>query len=746
MKKIKVMSGKKIVGFLVAVLMITTMISQFNRTSVSAEVVENVDNMAELKTKAEAATQDTTFVLSNAFDVNLTQQYDITISQPINIVVEGSSKTLQVVSNTNHLRINNNSTGTVYLKNLFFDGDTGAIESAIQKGGVILQGSNFALDNVTLNHTLGGVNANGVASLHVANSTFTNNYRSAGSGAIFAEGGIGNLTVLNSSFVGNSGGQYGYPGGAIWVKFPKIVNIDNSYFKDNISYGTTGGGAIAFTVGGANDIKITNSYFEANRADSTLAGGSSWSDGGAIYYLATQNSASAHSFVVDSSTFVNNYAQDDGGAILLEAPSATATTKVINSTFVGNQANGKGPQPPIGASGGAVQVSLNTTVDFVSNTMYNNLSGGAGTLLNQEGGAIATYVDQNKYPVMNLYDNLIFGNRVTDMAGNVISSNYSNVQGDNVVDVNNIGVDNGTALEATLTVEKIFGTANPVLTQNYSSTPVGNANSSIYQAYIPTLPISIKGPAAGTGNTGGYDARGFLRKTTPDLGAIDSVSLSFDANGGSWSNLTPLAYDGTVYYEGVSPTTYHAVAYNGANVLTIDDSNLANGTKTFLGWASDPNSTSATYGAGETIALGNTNQTLYAIWQDATTNHVINFNSNGGTSIENQTVLDNEMVVKPANPVRDGYNFEGWYSDDTTFANLYDFATPVTSSFTLHAKWSEKVTPTKPTTPSAKTPNKVSSTKPATGDTTNVLAFGIIGAIASAVLVGYALRQRYLRK
>ena len=79
-----------------------------------------------------------------------------------------------------------------------------------------------------------------------------------------------------------------------------------------------------------------------------------------------------------------------------------------------------------------------------------------------------------------------------------------------------------------------------------------------------------------------------------------------------------------------------------------------------------------------------TNITLYAKWTINT--YVITFNSNEGTAVDPQTVNYNGFVTYPSNPTREGYQFQGWYSD-TKMLVEYDFATPVTTSFTLYAKW-----------------------------------------------------------
>ncbi|MDR1299037.1 MAG: InlB B-repeat-containing protein [Oscillospiraceae bacterium] len=71
--------------------------------------------------------------------------------------------------------------------------------------------------------------------------------------------------------------------------------------------------------------------------------------------------------------------------------------------------------------------------------------------------------------------------------------------------------------------------------------------------------------------------------------------------------------------------------------------------------------------------------------------HEVTFESNGGTTVDAQTVTDGDTAAEPAEPTRAGYDFDGWYTDDGTFADEYDFAMPVTGDFTLYAKWDATV-------------------------------------------------------
>lgn len=64
------------------------------------------------------------------------------------------------------------------------------------------------------------------------------------------------------------------------------------------------------------------------------------------------------------------------------------------------------------------------------------------------------------------------------------------------------------------------------------------------------------------------------------------------------------------------------------------------------------------------------------------------FNSNGGSARASLSVEYNGKVITPAVPTKTGYTFGGWYKDNTTFANLFNFTnTAITKNITLFAKW-----------------------------------------------------------
>ena len=72
-----------------------------------------------------------------------------------------------------------------------------------------------------------------------------------------------------------------------------------------------------------------------------------------------------------------------------------------------------------------------------------------------------------------------------------------------------------------------------------------------------------------------------------------------------------------------------------------------------------------------------------------TEQYTVIFESNGGSVGEKQTVADGQKVSRPEDPTKEGFVFEGWYTD-SGMTTAYDFGSEVTESFTLYAKWAEK--------------------------------------------------------
>ena len=71
-----------------------------------------------------------------------------------------------------------------------------------------------------------------------------------------------------------------------------------------------------------------------------------------------------------------------------------------------------------------------------------------------------------------------------------------------------------------------------------------------------------------------------------------------------------------------------------------------------------------------------------------TTRYTITFNTQGGSEIASQKVNRNNTAVQPVDPIREGYRFMGWFTDQTC-TQAYDFTERVTKNLTLYAAWEE---------------------------------------------------------
>lgn len=103
----------------------------------------------------------------------------------------------------------------------------------------------------------------------------------------------------------------------------------------------------------------------------------------------------------------------------------------------------------------------------------------------------------------------------------------------------------------------------------------------------------------------------------------------------------------------------------------------------FAGWYTDVKCTTA-YDFNLPV---NTDITLYAKWL---AKYTVSFDTDGGSIVESQTVVTGNKATKPAvNPTKKGYNFVGWYTDNT-YTTEFDFEnTIITDNTTIYAKFED---------------------------------------------------------
>ncbi len=79
---------------------------------------------------------------------------------------------------------------------------------------------------------------------------------------------------------------------------------------------------------------------------------------------------------------------------------------------------------------------------------------------------------------------------------------------------------------------------------------------------------------------------------------------------------------------------------------------------------------------------------LFSCGEKTPVTYNVNFESLGGTEVADVVVNAGESVAPPIDPVKDGYTFKGWYTDEAC-TQKWVFAAKVNSELTLYAKWEE---------------------------------------------------------
>ena len=562
---------------------------------------------------------------------------------------------------------------------------TGSAITNVTGTGIAGNSGNITVDGCTFSET----NGHGISEgkdVTVKNTLFENvrNQRGGHGSAIYAGT---NLTVEASSFVNSASTlDSGYIQGAIvgYGGSGKTINVTRSYFKDNKA--SRYGGAIGlYQYGGT--VNVSYSYFEGNG----VSGKSANSDGGAIGVY--NNSSSVLCTVnVDNNTFIGNTAGDDGSALFFEGRNDMVAANVTHNTFYGN----KSTKYLLAAadSGGVVQLSLDVVGTFTNNTFIGNTAPNYASK-HGAGAAVGEHIDSANAavrPTATFKNNIFVGNGGN--GGNSYASRNIDVT-DGTDLGGNVGYDNGTAVAANITAESVFGTSPQPRANNTHHGAAGKAGSG-YTGTLTTVVIQpndgVTGQADNTAGAPAYgtDARGFTRgASNSDAGALEIKFVKFDANGGAWSGLPGLTYDGSKYYaDDTASTGYFLVTDPGGSVSVLSGDLPTNGPLVFDGWY-----TQADGGTKATGDVAAADQTLYAHWKSAAAEYTVTYVGNGadaGTVPAPDTVTENTLYqVNATPPTRTGFTFGGWKADDasgTVYQPGGSFIMP-SSDVTLTAVW-----------------------------------------------------------
>lgn len=146
---------------------------------------------------------------------------------------------------------------------------------------------------------------------------------------------------------------------------------------------------------------------------------------------------------------------------------------------------------------------------------------------------------------------------------------------------------------------------------------------------------------------------------------------------------TPVTADVTLHAKWTKIWTVTFVNGGETSTETVDDNAAVAAPEepvregyVFLGWFAEGSENAYDFTAPVTD-----NVTLYAKWVKTWT---VTFDNNGTTTTE---TVDNGLTVsEPEKPVREGYTFLGWFTDEACTVK-YSFSTPVTADLTLYAGW-----------------------------------------------------------
>ncbi|WP_168371012.1 InlB B-repeat-containing protein [Sporolactobacillus laevolacticus] len=151
--------------------------------------------------------------------------------------------------------------------------------------------------------------------------------------------------------------------------------------------------------------------------------------------------------------------------------------------------------------------------------------------------------------------------------------------------------------------------------------------------------------------------------------AINSYSVTYDGNGS----------------DGGSAPAEETYPYNSDVTIPENTGLLSRTGFAFAGWNTKADGSGTSYVAGNRITMGLSNVTLYAQWK--INHYMVDFDSNGGSSVVNQTVDYGAQASRPTAPTRIGYTFAGWYKDkDLIKVWTFDKDTVIQDT-TLYAKW-----------------------------------------------------------
>lgn len=600
----------------------------------SAKTVEN-DFFEALNVTNGSIKLENDFVFENVMEVNHNLTIDLNghvLTIPKSICVNSGGHLTIIDSNSNapH-RFKPNSDGLWVL-------DENGSETVT--GGVITGGTGYQYQKVHPNGEGYTEEAGGAVCVKVGGSLFMTGGNIVGCSAMSGKGGgvhvEGNFSMTGGSIIGcaadRGGGVHMAVGDNESATFSMSGNAIIRCCKA-VSSNASGGGVYVlgnFTM--SDKAAISNCECIA---DSSRAGG-----GGVYlaYHKKTTTFTMSGSAVIENckvtASSQNNWAESYGGGVYV-SDKALLTLKdraAIRNCSAENTAGGA-------TYGGGIFAEGTLTIEG-----HAEVDKGCSAAV---GSGIYMKVGSNFLVSQNLYAN---GGVI---AGEVVLNNSSNY---------------GATLKITGSDEGVTEFKGSVLN-----------NNGIIEKGTFTGEVTNNGTITGGVFTGTVNNNGIIKKADDGTGP-DFTGTVINGEGGTIAagvSITALKFVVTFDNEGTRTT---AIIDNGTK-LTAPAAPTKEGYR-FDGWYYDNNGGKAKwdFDAGTvTRAL-----TLTAEWVQT---YTVTFETSGGRAVDPVTVDAGSTVTKPADPMKSGHNFGGWYKD-STLQTPWNFANDtVTADTTLYAKW-----------------------------------------------------------
>ena len=209
-----------------------------------------------------------------------------------------------------------------------------------------------------------------------------------------------------------------------------------------------------------------------------------------------------------------------------------------------------------------------------------------------------------------------------------------------------------------------------------------------------TLPTNADIKKTGHRLVGWYEKSDYSGTTVMAVAANTAEHKTYYAK---W---TPETYEVRLHENGGTINEGNVTSYTYGTGATLP-TNVTKLNSVFKGWWTLDGTTTGNWGSEvKTIGTAETEEKdYYAKWAES---YVITFNLLSGTThpaaltdIANvpssQNIESGGVVTKPADPSATNFEFKGWFTDDT-FGTEYNFATPVTGTKTIYAKWANATT------------------------------------------------------